>query len=89
VTANLPDYTKRKFYPSNFQIMLIYCSSANPGTFELVQSTFDCHYKLTLTVDRKILPAGEYIIMIAPEWNQSTFLDPLYFNIRVGIYSPG
>ena len=26
--------------------------------------------------------------MIAPEWNPSTNLDPLYFNVRVGIYGP-
>ena len=54
-----------------------------------MQSTFDSHYKLTLTVEKKkVLPAGNYIIMIAPQWNKSTYLDPLYFNIRVGIYSP-
>lgn len=87
MTANLHERTKRRFVPSNFAIMLIYCGQ-EPGQYELVQSTFDSHFKLTLTVDRKMLPAGNYIIMIAPQWNQSTNLDPLYFNIRVGIYSP-
>ena len=74
-TANLPDYTKKKFYPSNFQIMLIYCGD-EPGQYELVQSTFDSHFKLTLTVDKKVLPPGDYMILIAPLWNKSTHLDP-------------
>ena len=90
MTANLPDHSKRKFYPSEFQIMLIYCGKGgeSDSEFELVQSTFDSHFKLTLTVDKKVLPAGDYIILIAPQWCQSTYLDPQYFNIRVGIYSP-
>lgn len=72
--------------------MLIYCSGSGEDSdteYELVQSIYDSHYKLTLTVDKKVLPAGNYIIMIAPTWNQSTYLDPQYFNVRVGIYSPG
>ena len=68
--------------------MLIYCGD-EPGQYELVQSTFDSHFKLTITVDKKVLPPGDYMILIAPQWNKSTHLDPQYFNIRVGIYSPG
>ena len=40
-------------------------------------------------MDKKELPAGNYIIMIAPQWNKSTELDLQYYNIRLGIYSPG
>ena len=87
MTANLPDSSRRKFYPSNFSIMLIFCGDSD-GHYELVQSTFDSHFKLALIVTDKILPAGSYIIMIAPEWHESTWLDPQHFNIRVGIYSP-
>ena len=55
--------------------MLIYCGD-EPGQYELVQSTFDSHFKLTLTVDKKVLPPGDYMILIAPQWNKSTHLDP-------------
>ena len=41
-----------------------------------------------MTVDGKVLPAGKYIIMVAPEWNKSSQLDPEYKKIRVGIFSP-
>jgi len=75
VTAYLPDFTKRKFYPSNFAIMLMYRGDGSED-YELMQSDFDAQFKLTLTVDSKILPIGNYIIMVAPEWNQSTHLDP-------------
>ena len=32
--------------------------------------------------------AGTYIIMIAPKWHESANLDPEYYNVRVGLYSP-
>lgn len=67
--------------------MLIYCGETG-DQYQLVQNMFDAHYKLTMTVQNKVLPAGKYIIMIAPLWNKSTFLDSNYMNVRVGIYSP-
>ena len=68
--------------------MLLYEQKLGSQKYELIQSTFDAQFKLNLMVDNKILPAGNYVIMIAPEWNQSTNLDAEYFNVRVGIYAP-
>lgn len=69
--------------------MLIYCNEDGGETsYELVQSIFDSHFKLTLTVSGKVLPAGKYIILVAPEWHQSATLDAQYKSIRLGIYCP-
>ena len=47
---------------------------------------FDSHFKLTMPVHQKYLPAGKYIIAIAPRWHPSANLDKQYFNVRVGTY---
>ena len=58
----------KKFVPSQFQMILIYHDEKD-GLFEIVQSIYDSNFKLTMAVHQKVLPAGKYIIMLAPNWN--------------------
>ena len=46
-------------------MMLMYHDKES-DSYQLVQNMFDKHFKLTLTVHGKYLPAGEYALMIAP-----------------------
>ena len=68
--------------------MLIYCGEEDGLGAELIAHQFDSHFKLSMMVQGKILHAGRYIIMVAPEFNKHAFLNEDYQKIRTGIYSP-
>ena len=36
----------------------------------------------------KQLKAGRYIICVVPKWNKQASFDPLYKQVRTGVYSP-
>jgi hypothetical protein len=49
--------------------MILIYHDEKDGLFEIVQSIYDSNFKLTMAVHQKVLPAGKYIIMLAPNWN--------------------
>ena len=67
--------------------MLIYCGDEDGIGAELIANQFDSHFKLAMMVHGRILHAGRYIIMVAPEFNKQALLNEKYQVVRTGIYS--
>ena len=60
-------------------MMLIYINeNYETKEFELVESKFDRHFKLSMLIHGATLKPGQYIVMIAPEWHKSAHIDARY-----------
>ena len=84
----LQSISNTKFIPSQFALMLIRVVNGDENRFELIEHTFDSHLKLLLRSQDKTLPAGKYIIMVAPQWNDEASLAPSFKKVTTGIYAP-
>ena len=68
--------------------MLIRIIDGDQEKFELIEHTFDSHLKLLLRSQDKTLPAGKYIIVVAPQWNDEASISPSFKKVTTGIYAP-
>ena len=58
------------------------------NTYELIKSEYGQHFKLSMIIDSDTpLPAGRYIIALAPQWNASSHNNDMYKVVRTTIYS--
>ena len=68
-----------KFVPSKFAMKLIYIKEDyETEEYELMESKFDSHFKLSMMYHGTTLLQGQYIIMITPMWHESAFIEPRY-----------
>ena len=69
-----PEASGLKFVPSKFAMMLMY-EDKEKKEFQLVESKFDSHFKLSMMFRGTTLKPGRYIIMVAPQWHESAFIE--------------
>ena len=82
------DYTRNKFEPSKFAVMLIREVDEETKSYELLEHRFDSDFKLPMDYHGGTLEPGKYIVMVAPRWHKSASLSPSFKQVLAGIYAP-
>ena len=72
------DYTRDKFEPSKFAVMLIRVVDEETKSYELLEHRFDSDFKLPMDYHGGTLEPGKYIVMVAPQWHKSASSSPAF-----------